>query len=266
MLDSRKREALDVVQSYYDHLANDYHLLFADWRETVRQQGRLLDELICSELGPGPHRILDCACGIGTQAIGLASRGHTVTGTDFAHSALTRADQEATRWGVKVNFRVADFRELDTQVPGVFDAVICCDNAVPHLATFGDLVRATRAMRSKLRPEGLLVVSIRDYDSLIESRPVVTVPRVYNHGNHRRVMFQLWDWLDQRFYTYSVILMIENSTGWNVRTHPGGQYRALTTHELTTALEKAGFQTIQWLPESGDEFHERTVIAREGPS
>ena len=37
---------------------------------SVRRQGEILDRLIAGRMGPPPHTVLDCACGIGTQAIG----------------------------------------------------------------------------------------------------------------------------------------------------------------------------------------------------
>ncbi|HJS28846.1 MAG TPA: hypothetical protein VJ768_04460, partial [Anaerolineales bacterium] len=75
---------------FYDRLAGDYHLLFADWQSSVLAQGRSLDAILRAELGQGPHRILDCACGIGTQTIGLALLGHDLTATDLSPKAAAR--------------------------------------------------------------------------------------------------------------------------------------------------------------------------------
>ncbi|MCH8155533.1 MAG: methyltransferase domain-containing protein [Proteobacteria bacterium] len=82
---------MDEVSEFYDELSAQYHLLFADWDEAVARQGRVVDGLIGKLLGPGPKRVLDAACGIGTQAIGLAQRGHQVTGTDLSSAAVARA-------------------------------------------------------------------------------------------------------------------------------------------------------------------------------
>src|SRR3954454_2871983 len=103
----------DSVAGFYDGLAAEYHLLFADWDASVGRQGEILDRLIVGELGQGPHRVLDCSCGIGTQAIGLALRGHGVHGTDISPAAVERAQREATRLGVTLATGVADLRALD---------------------------------------------------------------------------------------------------------------------------------------------------------
>jgi hypothetical protein len=59
------------VAHFYDELADDYHLIYSDWDASIRRQGDDLDALI----GQDRAAVLDCSCGIGTQAIGLALRG-----------------------------------------------------------------------------------------------------------------------------------------------------------------------------------------------
>lgn len=65
------------VAHFYDELADAYHLIHSDWDTSIRRQGSALDALI----GQDRVTILDCSCGIGTQAMGLALRGHRVTGS-----------------------------------------------------------------------------------------------------------------------------------------------------------------------------------------
>jgi hypothetical protein len=67
------------VGRFYDDLSAHFHLVLEDWDASVVRQGPVLDRLIAESLGPGPKRVLDADCGIGTQAIGLALRGHQVT-------------------------------------------------------------------------------------------------------------------------------------------------------------------------------------------
>src|SRR5262245_4778418 len=120
------------VQDFYDDLADDYHLIYPDWKATIEWQGEILDRLIQSQIG-SQGSLLDCSCGIGTQAIGLASRGFQVYATDLSPVAVERARRESARIGVSIAFGVADFRSLATQVEGTFDVVLSCDNALPHM-------------------------------------------------------------------------------------------------------------------------------------
>lgn len=66
------------VAAFYDDLAAGYHLIVDDWEAWGRWQGDVLDKLIDTELGSDRRTLLDCSCGIGTQALALAERGYTV--------------------------------------------------------------------------------------------------------------------------------------------------------------------------------------------
>ena len=102
----------------------------------------------------------DCSCGIGTQAIGLASRGHRVIGTDLSVRAAARAAQEAVHRDVPVYTAAAGMRRLPFS-DGGFDTVVCADNALPHLPREQDVHAALAEMRRVLRPAGLLLLSTR---------------------------------------------------------------------------------------------------------
>lgn len=63
------------IEPFYDSLAEVYHLIFEDWDRAIARQGRVPEALIRRKTGPGPLRILDCACGIGTPGIGAGFPG-----------------------------------------------------------------------------------------------------------------------------------------------------------------------------------------------
>ncbi|MFD9605130.1 class I SAM-dependent methyltransferase [Streptomyces sp. NPDC059970] len=111
------------VACFYDELADDYHLNYPDWDVSVRRQGDALDALI----GQDRAAVLDCSCGIGTQAIGLALHGHRVTGTDLSPRAAARAAREAARRSLSLRTAAADMRRLpfpDGQFDNVNDALV----------------------------------------------------------------------------------------------------------------------------------------------
>ena len=158
------------AQSFYDDLADDYTALHADWPSSVRWQGEALDRLIRSELGDARQAVLDCSCGIGTQAIGLALRGHDVLATDLSPASIVRARHEAASMGAALTFGVADFTRLAEHVDGTFACVLSCDNSVAHLHSDEDLAALRGRRRPKLQPGGLALVSLRDYAALRAER------------------------------------------------------------------------------------------------
>src|SRR5262249_44933316 len=134
-------------------------------------------------------------------------------------------------------------------IPGDYDAVIAMDNALPHLESDTELRRAAEAIHAKLRPGGLFLASIRDYDRLIVERPTVQGPAFHSDSGRRRIVFQLWDWLDERRYAFHLYITREVEAGW--QTHHGvSTYRALLREELSGILQSAGFVEVRWqIPE-----------------
>ena len=56
---------------FYEALAEYYHLIFDNWDKAIERQAKILSSLLYSEIAHHPLTVLDCACGIGTQALGL---------------------------------------------------------------------------------------------------------------------------------------------------------------------------------------------------
>lgn len=252
----------DSVLDFYEQLAADYHLLFTDWGQAIERQGAALDRLIRAYLPDGPVHVLDCSCGIGTQAIGLAQRGYTVHATDFSPRAVERAALEATRLSVPLTTGVADFRTLAEQVEGTFDVVISCDNSVTHLLDDADLALTAQNMHAKLRPDGLLLLSIRDYDHLTYDRPRTTTPTIIDEDGQRRVVFQVWDWAeDGQSYTLTMFIVQQDGAGWSTKTF-STTYRALLRGELTAILEAAGFRDVRWHMPQDTGYYQPVVAAR----
>jgi glycine/sarcosine N-methyltransferase len=252
----------DSVLQFYDRLSGDYHLLFEDWQKSVRSQAEVLDRLLRAHFEQPPSTVLDCCCGIGTQAIGLAARGYQVQGTDLSASAVERARREAEAFGVSVQFAVADVRALAEKVAGLFDVVLACDNALPHLLSNDHLQQAVNQMAAKLRPAGLFLASTRDYDDLVRQRPRGTPVRVFDDPGERRLVFQVWDWTaDGQRYQVHQFLVRGAGEDW-CTSHYATWYRALLRQELDEALRRGGLTEIRWHmpPDSG--YYQPIVTAR----
>jgi hypothetical protein len=131
--------------------------------------------------------------------------------------------------------RHAQTRKLDELPIGGFEAVISMDNALPHLLSDADLTEAARQMRAKLRPRGTLLASIRDYDQLVRDCPTGQGPAFYSDSGHRWIVFQVWDWADDRLYTLHLYITRETPSGWS-NFHGAVVYRAVLREEITAIL------------------------------
>jgi glycine/sarcosine N-methyltransferase len=160
---SAKRQNDMDPKDCYNDLASHYHLLFENWDSSIARQASILGPILERQCGlPRETRILDIACGIGTQSLGLAKLGFRITGCDISPAAVARARVEASQRNLDIQFSVADMLDLTALEQSNFDAVICMDNALPHLENAEQVIQAATQMRNKLRPKGLFMASIRD--------------------------------------------------------------------------------------------------------
>jgi len=112
---------------------------------------------VVAELRAGA-RVLDCACGTGTLAVGLALRGFEVSASDASAAMVERTRALADAHGVRVEAKVRLWEELDG---GPFDAVFCVGNSITHAR---DRRAALAGMRGVLRDDGLLAVTSRTWE------------------------------------------------------------------------------------------------------
>jgi SAM-dependent methyltransferase len=272
----------DPVKDFYDGWADEYHLIFADWVQSVKRQGKVLGDLIRSQLGEKAETVLDCTCGIGTQSIGLASRGFRVTASDLSPKAVERALKEAETFGVKLTGRVADLRTLDRSIAERFDVVLTGDNSICHLIEESDLRLAAKQMRARVRPGGLFLGTIRDYDALKKASatesvsqqlpgdfkpsggelPRATIPRVFDDDRGRRIVFQVWDWSDDgKSYGVNQFCVTQRGDSWQT-SYRASRFRALLRGEWDACLEGAGFKAIRWHMPEETGFYQPIVTAR----
>jgi len=248
------------VLSFYEELADRYHLIFEDWNSAIERQARILGPLLTSQTSVYPLKILDCACGIGTQAIGFAAMGHHVVASDLSRAEVKRAQQEALSRSLNIPFYVSDMTSLREIAENEFDVVVAIDNALPHLSA-AQLGQAARAIASKLKPKGLFLASIRDYDKLILQRPTIQEPAFYGTDGNRRIVHQVWDWIDDARYVVHLYITTKSDEGWETH-HFVSEYRCLLREELSEVLRNAGFEVVHWLMPSESGFYQPMVLAR----
>jgi SAM-dependent methyltransferase len=189
-------------QDFHDQLAEDHHLIYEDWSLSVSRQGDVLDALARRYLdGAGPLDVLDCCCGIGTQAIGLAERGHRVVGSDLSPVAASRAAGKARQRGLALTTFAADMRSPPF-ADASFDVVLSADNSLAHLLTRDDVRRTLRGMRRIVRSGAVLVLTAKDYGDARQPRRHATVPQVTDSDAGQVVTFQLWHWHDDEIYDF----------------------------------------------------------------
>src|SRR5262249_44117483 len=98
------------TNTFYDAIAEHYHLFYRDWRAAVEREGAALGRLFRNgEI----KTILDASCGTGTQTIALAEQKFKVTAADPSFNMLMKARENATTYGVNDNITFVSAGFLD---------------------------------------------------------------------------------------------------------------------------------------------------------
>jgi glycine/sarcosine N-methyltransferase len=147
---------------------------------------------------------------------------------------------------------------------GNFDVVAAMDNALPHLSS--EQVRsALSAIGSKLAQNGRFITSIRDYDELIDQRPTMQQPAFFEDSGQRRIVHQVWDWIDAARYIVHLYITEESNHTW-ITPHFVSEYRRILRSELSDELGSAGFKDVQWLMPAESGYYQPIVRARWDPA
>jgi SAM-dependent methyltransferase len=232
-------------QTFYDALADFYHLIFEDWDRSIARQGEALAAIVTARWPLPDRRVLDAAVGVGTQALGLALHGFHVVGADLSTRAVARAKREAGRRHVTMPVVAADFRFLPFAA-GSTDIAIACDNALPHLLSRREIATALAELRRCVRAGGGVVISMRDYATPPPAGTVELRPYGEREWNGRRVVAeQEWHWDGP---TYRLVLRVrpaDGDTGNLVEVST--TYFAVPIRDILGLMADAGLRDVQRL-------------------
>ena len=252
-------EPMDITQNFYNQLASHYDKLFLDWQATTHKQAEILERIFRQYGFDKAASVLDCACGIGTQSIGLAALGYTVTASDISDAELAEAAKRAAENNVSVRFEHADFCALSDTFPETFDMIICMDNALPHMRSHDALAAAIASITGRMKKDGIFVASIRDYDALLLDKPPYSPPYIHKTADGQRVSFQTWTWEDDRYKLIQYI--IDDGEMLQVNKFEC-EYRATRRAEITDLLLASGCSEVKWLFPEETGFYQPIVVAR----
>jgi SAM-dependent methyltransferase len=171
--------------------------------------------------GNGGGRILDCACGTGTDAVALARAGHQVSASDGSEAMVDAARRRVAEAGLDVPVALCRWEDLPGHLAGPFDLVLCLGNSISHLR--GDrAVPAFRGMAGVLVPGGRLVLNARNWEKLRRDRPRLTYPeRVLERQDRRCVPLYIWSYGDDwdAEHRVEIAFLVETSGYLAVRRH-----------------------------------------------
>ncbi len=155
-----------------DHYHNEYVRKFVhkwddliDWNRRAEGEG---DFFIHNLKARNARKILDVATGTGFHSVRLLEAGFDVVSADGSAEMLAKAFENARDRGFVLRTVQADWRVLNRDVHGKFDAVICLGNSFTHMFNERDRRKALAEFYAALKHDGVLILDHRNYDALLD--------------------------------------------------------------------------------------------------
>ncbi|WP_367180748.1 class I SAM-dependent methyltransferase [uncultured Parasphingopyxis sp.] len=159
------RESDKYVSEYIRGFVDKWDELI-DWKSRAESEGRFFIDVLKAR---GKHSVLDVAAGTGFHSIQLAKAGFDVTSADGSAEMLAKAFDNGREHGVVLKTVHADWRKLNKDVHGKFDAIICLGNSFTHLFDEHDRRRALAEFYAALKHDGILIIDQRNYDGILDN-------------------------------------------------------------------------------------------------
>lgn len=229
----------------YDSLAEVYEWLISDAKLTPAEFAASFDDVL--SLVPSNARVLDCSCGTGQLAVGLAGRGLQVVATDASAAMVRRTAELSNEHGASVRTVRADWEELpDYFGAGTFDVVFCVGNSLHHAKGAEGRVAALASMSRLLRRGGHVVLTSRTWELVRArgSRLDISDRLVRRNGRDAVVVYR-WEiapqWEDEHHIEIAVA-QVDAAGSVRVRSEllSCWPYRY---DELEAELQRAGLRT-----------------------
>ena len=231
----------------YDAFSEDYDR-FVNWEERLDTEIPFLTSQLEHLQAPNNHplSLLDTACGTGMHAIELVKYGFRAAGADLSSQMIRKAEENARRAGVEVQFKAVGFGGLadafQREYLFPFDAILCLGNSLPHLLSIGEIENALSDFAACLRPGGLLILQNRNFDAVLTRQDRWFPPQSHSRNGEERLFIRFYDFDPDGLVTFHIMrLQRSGDDEWkqeidSVRLFP------LTKYDLQSALSKNGFE------------------------
>ena len=136
-----------------------------NWTARAESEGQFFIDVLRART---KETVLDVACGTGFHSVHLNEAGFNVTSADGSAAMLAKAFQNGQARGLILKTVQADWRWLNRDIQGKYDAIICLGNSFTHLHTEADRRRALAEFYAALKHDGILILDQRNYDTILD--------------------------------------------------------------------------------------------------
>ncbi|WP_233521889.1 glycine/sarcosine N-methyltransferase [Streptomyces triticagri] len=159
------RETGHYTEEYVPSFVEKWDSLI-DWEKREESEGNFFIDLLRKW---GVKSVLDVATGTGFHSVRLLSAGFDTVSADGSADMLAMAFENGMKQGDHI-LRVvqADWRWLNRDVHGEYDAIVCLGNSFTHLFSERDRRKALAEFYAMLKHDGILILDQRNYDAILD--------------------------------------------------------------------------------------------------
>ena len=218
---------LDLAYSY-DRLTND-----VDYESVVDFYFAILQRE-----GLKPRTAVDLACGTGSVALLLASRGLQVTAVDLSEDMLCVAAQKAMEHPNPPRFVCQPLQEL--RLPRGVDLAVCALDSLDYITDPADCAQAIRRVYKALNPGGCFIFDVNTPEKLRAMDGQVFLDEDEDVYCVWRGEFDE----ESNICSYGMDLFTRRGNVWHRSFEEHREY-AYSAQQLTLYLKEAGFTSIE---------------------
>lgn len=242
---SRKR-----VKPWWEEIFSDDYLRTMEKVEpkAIKKECDFIEDRLGLEKGA---IMLDLACGPGSHAVELASRGYNVVGYDLSLAMLARAQDEAQERGQKINFLQGDMREMAFQE--AFDGIYSWSTSFGYFDDEKNVDVLARMHRA-LRQGGMLLLDVANRDYICPRQPSL----VWFEGEGCVCMDEMYvDFFSSRLRVKRTVMFEDGRA-----RECDYAIRIYGLHELGKMLHDTGFKVVEV---TGHPSHPGVFFGSESP-
>ncbi len=228
-------------RAYYRFLADHYDAIYGEPRYGLAYP--FLQSLF-RRRGPVVN-VLDVACGTFGLDIPLVKRGYHVVGRDVSNDMLRVARRSLAKAGRIADVAPGDMRNL--RLSHRFDAVLCLGTAFNYLSDLKDARRALRTFRRHLRPGGILVLDLTNFEPWIRHPENARAEVDYSPDPGTRLaIFALNEQSPDRTLHLARFIVVYQHVATIDLAVDSAPMRIWTRRALAEELVKNDFRPLEW--------------------
>ncbi len=235
-------EGYNAIAKVYDRLNAD--LDYPAWAD-------FFEECFRRHAKEKPELVLDLACGTGSMTLELAKRGYDMIGIDGSAEMLNVGfDRNGGKYNIL--WLLQDMRAFELY--GTVGAVTCCLDSLNYLLSPEDLQKTFATVHNYLDPDGLFLFDMNTpykfANTYGDNAYILEDELVWDEGTEEEERAAVFCGWQNRFDPQSRIcdfylsLFCENADGSYHREEEHQQERMYTMEEITSLLERAGFECL----------------------